>query len=124
MIGRLENRTSETITEHLLQRDLRLCEEDGHTTEEELITRVQRLMNEEIFGSVDCSSLWNFPINENGSMGTMKFANWRDLRVIDEIDSIINICIPGEERAMEQNQWMSCITSYQRTIKVQLKLQF
>lgn len=114
----LENRTSEAIIEHLLRQGIRLREGDKEATEE-FILEVQRIINEEMFGSVGCAALWTFPINENGTMGKIKFANWRACRVIDEIDSIINICIPGEERRLERNQWMACIASYQTAIKVQ-----
>jgi hypothetical protein len=114
----LKNRPSESIIEHLLWRGLWLVEGDDLATKE-LIAGVEAIMNQEIFGSIGCSYLWTFPINENGTMGKIKFANWRARRVIGEIVSIINICIPGEEGLLERNKWQATIDAYQRMIKVQ-----
>jgi hypothetical protein len=113
----LENRSSETIIEHLLRRGLRLREGNKAATEE-LIAAVERIMNEEIFGMVGCSSLWSFPLNENGTIAKIKFANWRARRVINEIDQIIDVCIPGEDADIERNKWQTTISLYRRTIQV------
>jgi hypothetical protein len=72
----LENRPPETITEHLLQRVIRLCEGDYMATDE-LIADVGAIMNQDIFRGIGCSYLWTFPINENSTTGKIKFANWR-----------------------------------------------
>jgi hypothetical protein len=85
----LENQTSEI--EHLLRRDLMLHEGDKAATEER-IAYVENLLNNEIYGIVGCSSLWTLPLNENGMVGKMKFANWRARHVVDSIEDIIRIC--------------------------------
>ena len=55
-------------------------------------------------------------MNEDDSMGQIKFANWRARRVIEKIHSIIELCIPGDEE--EQNKWREVISAYQSTIQV------
>ena len=113
----LENRSSETIIEHLLRRGISLRECDKQLTEQ-LIKEVECIMNEEIFGTVGCRSNWKFPVNEDGSMGPIKFANWRARRVVGNLDPLIELCLPGDGRAAERNQWMEAVTAYQATIQV------
>jgi hypothetical protein len=115
----LENRTSETLIEHLLRRGITLREGDKEQTKQ-LMMGVEQILNEEIFGSVGCKSNWKFPVNDDGSMGAIKFANWRARRVTDEIENIVNLCIPGDERLTERTKWKETIYAYQRTIKVRM----
>jgi hypothetical protein len=68
------------------------------------ILDVENIMNDEIFGHNGCRSSWRFPVNDDGSIGQIKIANWRTRRVIEWIDSIIELCIPGDDRTIEQNK--------------------
>jgi hypothetical protein len=70
----LENRVSETIIEHLIRVGMQLC--DGNpTSTRNLIEGVERIINENIFGSVGCSSNWKLPLNADGTVGKVKLAN-------------------------------------------------
>ena len=117
----LENRSSETIIEFLLCKGLSLREGNRQSTAE-FINGVQNIMNQQIFGSVGCSSNWTFPINEDGTMGKVKLANWRARRVILEIEEIAVLCLPGDERLPERNKWLSAITAYRSTIQVSFQV--
>jgi hypothetical protein len=64
------------LIEHLLCRGIELREDNPLLTKQ-LFQDVERLMNKEIFGQVGCRSNWKFPVNDDGSMGQIKFANWR-----------------------------------------------
>ncbi len=88
----LKNRSSETLIEHLLRQGIMLCESNKQLTKQ-LMMGVEQIINEEIFGSVGCRSNWKFPVNDDGSMGAIKFADWRERRVIEEKEHIINLCI-------------------------------
>ncbi len=111
----LENRSSETLIEHLLHQGFKLREDNPLLTKQ-LIQDVERIMNEEIFRQIGCRSNWKFPVNDDGSMGQIKFANWRARRVIEKIHSLIELCIPGNEE--EQHKWREVISAYQSTIQV------
>jgi hypothetical protein len=37
---------------------------------------VEYVMNEEIFGICGCQSNWKTPVNDGGSLGAIKFANF------------------------------------------------
>jgi len=113
----LENRSSETIIEHLLRRGITLLDGNQQLTKQFMLD-VENIMNDEIFGHNGCRSSWRFPVNDDGSMGQIKFANWRARRVIERIDSIIELCIPGDERIIERNKWRDVISSYRLTIQV------
>ncbi len=76
MVLLLENRSSETLTEHLLCRGIGLPEDNPLLTKQ-LFQNVDRIMNEAIFGQVGCRSNWKFLVNDDGSMGQIKIANWR-----------------------------------------------
>jgi hypothetical protein len=68
---------------------------------EEFFKTVESIMNQEIFGSVGCSSNWKFPINDDGTMGKIKLTNWRARRIINQIESLVEACLPGEQRIEE-----------------------
>jgi uncharacterized protein CbrC (UPF0167 family) len=112
----LENRTSETLIEHLLRRGLSLREGDRRRTTE-FIQSVEDIMNQSIFGSVGCSSNWKFPLSDDGTMGKVKLANWRARRVIEEIVDIVHVCIPGNDGQPEQEKWLSTFAAYRGTIQ-------
>ncbi len=113
----LENRTSEAIIEHLLRRGLTLREGDKGATDH-FIREVEHFVNTEIFGSIGCSALWLIPLNENGTVGKVKLANWRARGVLDSIEEIIAMCFPGEDQVVERNKWVNAIQLYRRTMKV------
>jgi hypothetical protein len=116
----LENRVSETIIEHLIRVGMQLC--DGNpTSTRNLIEGVERIINENIFGSVGCSSNWKLPLNTDGTVGKVKLANWRARRVIENMNDIIALCLPGDSNTEQRNKWGSVVDVYIRTIKVSLK---
>lgn len=113
----LENRVSEAIIEHLLCRGLRLREGNASSTSS-FISAIEYAMNNEIFGSVGCPSLWKFPLNPNGTVSKIKFANWRARKVIEDIQLIVDLCLSGDEYEVERDNWLQAIYSYQLCIKV------
>lgn len=116
----LENRVSETIIEHLIKVGMQLRDGDPTSTRN-LIEGVERIINENIFGSVGCSSNWKLPLNADGTVGKVKLANWRARRVIENINDIIALCLPGDSHTERRNKWGSVVDVYIRTIKVSLK---
>ena len=81
---------------------------------EELFIGVQTLMNESLFGSPQCPSNWKFPVQDDGTMGVIKFANWRARRVIENIDGFVDIAQPEEER----QRWKDVFHLYREMMKV------
>ncbi len=75
-------------------------------------------MNTVIFGSIGCSSHWSFPLNSNGTIGKVKFANWRARKVIEDFQLLVDVCVFGDHREAERMKWMGMVTSYRNTILV------
>jgi hypothetical protein len=86
--------SSETIIEHLLHRGITLLEGYKKLTEQ-FMKEVEDIMNDEIFGHNGCQSNWRFPVNDDGSMGQIKFANWRARRVIERIKVLLSYVFQG-----------------------------
>jgi hypothetical protein len=107
----LENQSLETIIENLLCCSIALLD-GNHQLTKQFMLDLLNIMNDEIFGHNGCRSSWRFPVNDDGIMGQIKFANWRARRVIKQIDSIIELCIPGDDRIIERNEWRDVISSY------------
>ena len=57
----------------------------------------------------------------DGTVGKVKLANWRARRVIENINDIIALCLPGDSHTEQRNKWGSVVDVYIRTIKVSLK---
>ncbi len=117
----LENRPSETIIEWVLRFGLALCEGSNQEITA-FIAEIESIINENIFGSVGCASNWKFPINDDGTMGKVKLANWHARKILQEIGAIVNCSIPGEDRHEEHSKWMLAITAFQRAIQVSVNL--
>ena len=117
----LENRTSEAIIAHLLRAGYNLREGNKEQTDQ-YIAAVQLIINEGIFGNPGCASNWIYPINKDGSMGDTKFANWRARRIVERIDDIIEVCLPGDERLAQRQQWSQTCAAYRSTIEVSFLL--
>jgi hypothetical protein len=66
----------------LLRRGLDLCEQDKEATEA-LHLAIEKLMNESIFGQVDCSSNWQLPKKDDCTMGAIKLANCWAQRMVE-----------------------------------------
>ena len=92
----LENRSSEAMIGRLLRRGFDLREGDKEATEA-LQLAIEKIMNESIFGQVDCPSNWQLPKKDDGTMGAIKLANWRARRMVEHIDDIIEVCLIAEE---------------------------
>jgi hypothetical protein len=60
---------------------------------QELITEVQRCVNEYIFGT----AYWNIPLKHDGTMDNIKLANWCAHIFVDHLDIFIELCIPKEK---------------------------
>jgi hypothetical protein len=109
----LENRISDHILTLLLRVSLNILEGDKGASEN-FIKAIEDLVNESYFGHPGCRSNWKFPINDDGSMGEVKFANWRARRVIEHFDQLVDVCVTDED---EQVKWKSAGGIYRRTIQ-------
>jgi len=113
----LENRSSEAIISRLVHRGWEL-REDSPEAIKQFIASVETLINERLFGSTECKSSWKFPLEDDGTMGDFKFANWRARRIMLHYNDLIEICLPDNERAEERNSWSSVATLYRDCIMV------
>jgi hypothetical protein len=113
----LENRSSEAIINRLIHRGWEL-REDSPDAIKQFILSVEAIINEQFFGSPECKSTWKFPVEDDGTMGDFKFANWRARRIVLYYDSLVDICLPGEERAEERDSWSSVASLYRDCITV------
>ena len=113
----LENRGSECIITHAFLHALHLVEGNEEATQN-LMQAIERVINERLFGEPESPSNWKFPVNDDGTMGDVQFANWRARRVIDNIDYVVQQCFPGEEREPLRAQWNEAVDAWRQTIKV------
>jgi hypothetical protein len=44
------------------------------------------IINESPFGLPGTPSNWKFPLNEDGTMGELKFSNWRARRILEHLN--------------------------------------
>jgi hypothetical protein len=72
----LENRTSEAMIFHLIRNGLQLRENDSRAAHG-LRCAIENEVNEVIFGDPTCKSNRQFPLQDDGTMGAIKFANWK-----------------------------------------------
>jgi hypothetical protein len=113
----LENRSSETIISRLVHRGWEL-REDSAAGIQQYIASVERIINEQFFGSPECPSSWKFPVEDDGTMGDFKFANWRARRIVQYYNDLVDICLPGDELAEERISWRSVGSLYRDCIMV------
>jgi hypothetical protein len=112
----LEKCTSEAIVGHLFHRGLQLREgSEVHTNQ--LVSDIETIINESLFGIPGAPSNWKFPLNEDGTMGELKFSNWRARRILEHLNDLIDCCL-FERQEIEKWQIMSA--EYRRTIKVSI----
>jgi hypothetical protein len=76
---------------------------------------IENEVNEVIFRKPACKSNWRFPLQDNGTMGTIKFANWRAQRVVEHFSNLVDQCIIDE---VEREKWKEVFSSYSRKIQV------
>jgi hypothetical protein len=88
----LKNRVSKAIIHRLLQKGLFYRDGDKHATSE-MVIQVKSYINEQLFGEPEAPSSWQFPIDDEGVMGEIKLSNWRARRIVDELDSLVDISI-------------------------------
>jgi hypothetical protein len=111
----LENRISEAMLTHLLHKGLSIRE--GNKQEcNNLMRAVERCMNESFFGTPEAPSAWQFPVNDDNTMGEIKLANWRARRVIEHIEEIVIICV----QQSDQVRWNDTFNLYRQMIKVRI----
>lgn len=113
----LENRGSEGVIGFVFLLGLSIREENTIETES-YITAVTTIINEELFGEPRCPSNWVFPLDDNGGMGEIKFANWRARKIVEEMDSLIDVSFPGDERANQRDKWKEAVLTWRAMIKV------
>jgi len=73
------------------------------------------MINERLFGRPGAPSNWVFPVNDDGTMGEIKFANWRARGINDNFDLLADICNPGNIDL--QTKWKNIAVEYKTTIK-------
>jgi hypothetical protein len=115
----LENRCSEAIISRLVHRGWELREESSEAIKQYILS-VERIMNEQFFGSPECKSSWKFPIEDDGTMGDFKFANWRARRIVNNYNDLVEICLPGENLSEERIAWSSVAFLYSECITVRI----
>ena len=116
----MENRISDAMVTHLLRRGIKLREENRRGTEE-LLHAVELIFNEQLFGLPGSASNWKFPLNPDGTMGEVKLSNWRARRVIDQIEALVDCCLPDREK----NAWSKVFNVYREVVHtVQQKSDF
>jgi hypothetical protein len=108
----LENRISDAMITFLLRRGIKLLEENNVDTQD-LIVAVEAIFNEKYFGLPESPSNWKFPLESDGTMGEIKLSNWRARRVIENINALIDRCIPEAEKP----KWTEVFTAYKAVIK-------
>jgi len=113
----LENRPAETIIEFVIRRGF-LLRHECRREQQSFMKAIEYFMNEKIFGNVGCPSNWRFPLNVDGSMGSIKLANWRARKVIENLQGIIEICLPGVTFEAEREKWIDVVSCFQLTIEV------
>jgi hypothetical protein len=113
----LENRGSKAIITHLLLHALCLVEGDAEATAE-LIHNIQLIINERLFGEPGCPSGWKFPLNQDGTMADVTFANWCAWRIIDNINYLVQVCFPGDENAQVVSEWNNAVEAWRSGLKV------
>ncbi len=111
----LENRPAETIIEFVIRRGF-LLRHECRREQQSFMKAIEYFMNEKIFGNVGCPSNWRFPLNVDGSMGSIKLANWRARKVIENLQGIIEICLPGVTFEAEREKWIDVVSCFQLTI--------
>ena len=89
-------------------------EGDNHAASE-MILNVEKYINTTVFGEPEAPSNWQFPFEE-GLFGDIKFANWRARRIIDELDQLVDICIPVNQM-IERLQWRDNVKKYRDVIR-------
>jgi hypothetical protein len=113
----LENRTAEAIIEHLLRRGM-LLREGCKEAQKRFMAAVESIVNEEIFGAYGCPSNWRFPVNLDGSMGAIKFANWRARRIVENLSAIIDLCFLDDQFDEEREKWKEVVQSYRTSMEL------
>lgn len=58
-------------------------------------------------------------MNPNGTVGKIKFADWRAHKVIDDIALLlVDLCLLADDHEVEHNKWLMAINSFQVCITV------
>lgn len=109
----LENRISEAMLMHLLRKGLSIREGNRQACDE-LMCAVERCMNENFFGMPEAPTAWQFPVNDDNTMGDVKLANWRARRVIEGIEELVNLCVEDDDKV----RWNDTFALYRQMIKV------
>jgi len=119
----LENRSSEAIISRLVHKGWEL-REDSPQAIKDFISSIERIINQQLFGSPECPSSWKFPIEDDGTMGDFKFANWRARRIVLHYNDLVSVCLPGDNLAEERMAWSSVASLYRECITVRLSFVF
>lgn len=57
-------------------------------------------------------------VNDDRSIGAIKFANWRARKVVENLDSIIEVCLPGDNLAQQREKRREVVSAYIAMINV------
>ena len=58
-------------------------------------------------------------MNPNGTVGKIKFADWRAHKVIDDIALLlVDLCLLADDHEVEHNKWLMAINLFQLCITV------
>jgi hypothetical protein len=96
----LENHISDHILTLLLRVSLNILKGEKEASGN-FIKAIEDLVNKSYFGRPGCKSNWKFPINDDGSMGEVKFASWCARRVIEHFDQLVDACITYEDEQVK-----------------------
>jgi hypothetical protein len=110
----LENRISDTMITFLFRGGIQLVEE-SHGETEALMSSIELIFNERLFGQPGSPSNWKFPMNNDGTMGEIKLSNWRARRVVEHIEPLVTCCVTNAEC---KNKWIQVFQSFKNVIKV------
>jgi hypothetical protein len=112
----LENRISDAMIAHLFRKGLQNVEENATATDQ-LMRSIELVFNERLFGAPGCASNWKFPVNDNGTMAAIKLSNWRARRVVQNIDVLVETCLPDPS---DRDKWNNVFSLFTRVIEVSI----
>ncbi len=81
----------------------------------ELMSSIELVFNERLFGAPGCASNWKFPVNDDGTMAAIKLSNWHARRVVQNIKPLVETCLPDPS---DRDKWNSVFSLFTSVIEV------
>jgi hypothetical protein len=103
----LENRISKAILMYLLRKGLFIRERNKQACDN-FMRAVESCMNESFFGTPEAPSAWQFPVNDDYTMGEIKLANWLAQRVIEDVEHVVNLCVEHDDKVRWNYTFVFC----------------